>query len=302
MALQGISGTVVLARGWSIAAGRTSPNADRSVVRTLGRKTQRLLGDCASIGFDNVCVTLVAKAVNRSEANRLARICAYSTDDSEWERFVRTVSPVIALAARRIAANWGDFSSSTASEIVQEVFLKLCEDDRRVLREFEDRGNDSFLNLLRMVTASVGTDYFRRQRAEKRGGRTLTASLNADVHIQNLADYGAISALERPALMGQLDKVLTQFPNAVTDRDRRLFWLYYRQGFTAEAIARIPGIGLGAKGVESALLRMTRLLREYISGGGPPTASTKPPNTKSSTVRSHKGLRPAVAIDSVKQQ
>jgi RNA polymerase sigma-70 factor (ECF subfamily) len=244
----------------------------------------------------------VATAVNPSEANRLARICAYSTDDSEWERFVRTVSPVVALAARRIGANWGDFSSNTASEVVQEVFLKLCDDDRRILREFEDRGNDSFLKLLRMITASVGTDYFRRLRAEKRGGRAVTASLDEHCRDVDFADSRALSALEWPALMGQLDRLLAQFPNAVSGRDRTVFWLYYRHGFTAEAISRIPDIGLGAKGVESAILRMTRLLRERISGGGPQTASNSPPRTDPKPVRTQKGFVPAIAIDSMKQR
>lgn len=240
--------------------------------------------------------------MNPLEANRLARNCAYSTEESEWVRFVRVVSPVVALAARRIGANWGDTSPSTVSEIVQEVFLKLCEDDRRILREFEDRGNDSFLKLLRMITASVGTDHFRRIRAEKRGGRSVTSSLDEHGRSQDFADSSATSALEWPTLMSQLDKLLRQFPDLVTDRDRNLFWLYYRQGFTAEAISRIPDIGLGAKGVESALLRMTRLLRECISGAGPSTVSKKPPHTDSPPVQRRKGFRPVVAIDSVKRR
>lgn len=240
--------------------------------------------------------------MNPLEANRLARICAYSTDESEWSSFVRTISPVVALAARRIGANWGDSSASTASEIVQEVYLKLCEDDRRILREFEDRGNDSFLKLLRMITASVGTDHFRRLKAEKRGGRSLTTSLDDFGQSSDFADHNALSALEWPTLMGQLDKLLRQFPNAVTTRDRNLFWLYYRQGFTAEAISRIPDVGLGSKGVESALLRMNRLLRECISGGGPPSESKEPPHTDSPPVRRPKGFRPVVAIDTVKRR
>jgi RNA polymerase sigma-70 factor (ECF subfamily) len=50
----------------------------------------------------------------------------------------------------------------------------------------------------------------------------------------------------------------------VTERDRALFWLYYRQGFTAEEIGRLTAIGLTAKGVESALRRVTTWLRGEI--------------------------------------
>ena len=48
-----------------------------------------------------------------------------------------------------------------------------------------------------------------------------------------------------------------------------LFWLYYRQGFTAEEIAALPAAGLSAKGVESALRRIAGWLRDRIEGPGP---------------------------------
>jgi RNA polymerase sigma-70 factor (ECF subfamily) len=50
----------------------------------------------------------------------------------------------------------------------------------------------------------------------------------------------------------------------IHERDRVMFWLYYRQGYTAEEIARLPAIGLTAKGVESALRRVTVWLRAQV--------------------------------------
>lgn len=202
-------------------------------------------------------------------ANRLARICAYSMKAPEWGEFVRLVTPVVALTARRVSVLWSDESGSTVSEIVQEVFLKLCEDERRILREFEDRGNDSFFKLMRMITASVATDYFRRTRAEKRGGRMGAVPLESLLIEEELSDGKAIRAVEWPTLVAQLDGLLRLYPDTVSMRDRNLFWMYYMQGMTAEAIARIPAMGLGAKGVESALLRLVRLLRQTIANGKP---------------------------------
>ena len=83
------------------------------------------------------------------------------------EQFVRLVTPMVALSARRVGDVWGDSSSSTVSEIVQEVFLKLCEDDRRILREFEDRGNDSFLKLLRTDHGLRGNRLFPAHTSRK---------------------------------------------------------------------------------------------------------------------------------------
>jgi RNA polymerase sigma-70 factor (ECF subfamily) len=232
-------------------------------------------------------------------AIRLAQSCAHSTEAPEWEQFVELIMPVVALAARRVSAVWGDASTSTVSEIVQDVFLKLCEDDRRILREFEDRGEDSFLKLVRMITASVGTDYFRRTRAEKRGGRNETVPLEPRIEDEEAPDEAATVAVEWSALVAQLDGLLLLHPRSVSARDRTLFWLYYRQGLTAEAISRIPAIGLSAKGVESALTRLTRLLRTTIEFGKPEpeyVSQTLP------TVKKEKGFPTVVAIDSMKRR
>jgi len=257
-------------------------------------------------------------------ANRLARICAYSTKAPEWGEFVRLVTPVVALTARRVSLLWSDESGATASEIVQEVFLKLCEDDRRILREFEDRGNDSFFKLMRMITASVATDHFRRTRAEKRGGRIGAFPLESASIEEELSDGESVRAVEWPVLMAQLDGLLKLYPDTVSARDRNLFWMYYMHGMTADAIARIPTMGLGAKGVESALLRLVRLLRHTIVNGKPKTelaendkrGNDKHRSEKHGTelpvhelsakkllsIAARKGFTPAVAIDSVEQQ
>jgi len=244
--------------------------------------------------------------VSPNAATRLARICAYSTQAPEWEQFVRLLTPHVALTARRLSASWGDPSISTVHEIVQDVFLKLCEDDRRILREFEDRGGDSLLKLIRKITVSVGTDYFRRTRAERRGGRLgavpLETSLweeNAGVWSQREADRKTANAVEWPALMGQVDGLLRLYPRAVSERDRNLFWLYYRQGLTAEAIAAIPAMNLNVKGVESALLRLTRLLRETILNGKPKIVPMK---KEIVSVPKPKGFSQVIAIDSIRRR
>ena len=232
-------------------------------------------------------------------ANRLARICAYSTNAPEWAEFVRLATPVVSLAAWRAAAAWSDQSKYTANEIVQEVFLKLCEDERRVLREFEDRGDDSFLKLLRVITVSVATDYFRRMHAEKRGGSAQIVALETQTGREELPDAKATEALEWPTLVSQLDGLLLRHRDLVTRRDRTLFWLYFRQGFTAEAISQIPEMGLGRKGVESALHRLTLFLKDEMQKGKS-VEETKILEKSATSNDSLKGFSRVVAINSVK--
>lgn len=229
--------------------------------------------------------------------NKLARLCAYSTSAPEWEEFVRWATPVVALTARRVSTVWGE--TTAVNEIVQEVFLKLCEDDRRILREFKDQGDDSFEKLLRVIAASVATDHFRRARAEKRGGRAGAVSLHDAPVEEQLFDRRSTEAVEWPALMGQLDGLLRLHPGSVSQRDRQIFWMYYRQGLSAQAIARIPAMNLTPKGVESALRRMTQLLRERILNGKPGLGIQPKSQIFSGPA---KGFAPVIAINSIKRQ
>jgi RNA polymerase sigma-70 factor (ECF subfamily) len=154
-------------------------------------------------------------------------------------------------------------------DIVQEVFLKLCEQERRILRDFEPRGEDSFLGLLRIVAASVGNDYFRRTHSTKRGGKVITMAMPEE-DAQMPADGARPEArIEQLTLYAQLDEKLRSAPEIIGERDRTLFWLYYRQGYTAEEIARLSAAGLTAKGVESALRRVTVWLRDQVGSKGP---------------------------------
>ena len=199
----------------------------------------------------------------RAPVNELARACAHSADTAEWGEFLGRCAPVAALVAARVARIWqGTASSAVVDDIVQEVFVKLCEQERRILREFKPKGGDSFLALLRVITASVANDYFRRQYSEKRGGKVVTMLLDEEPSSM-VAAHNDQDA-QRAVLFNELDRKLRSASGATAERDRALFWLYYLQGLTADEIASLPGSELSAKGVESALRRVTAWLRKEL--------------------------------------
>ncbi|HTA78071.1 MAG TPA: sigma-70 family RNA polymerase sigma factor [Terracidiphilus sp.] len=199
----------------------------------------------------------------RAPVNELARACAHSADTAEWGEFLGRCAPVAALVAARVARIWqGTASSAVVDDIVQEVFVKLCEQERRILREFKPKGDDSFLALLRVITASVANDYFRRQYSEKRGGKVVTMLLDEEPSSM-VAAHNDQDA-QRAVLFNELDRKLRSASGATAERDRALFWLYYLQGLTADEIASLPGSELSAKGVESALRRVTAWLRKEL--------------------------------------
>jgi RNA polymerase sigma-70 factor (ECF subfamily) len=197
--------------------------------------------------------------------NELAQVCAKSADAAEWEEFLRRTTPLASLVVTRVARMWINRSTpALVDDIVQEVYLKLCEQERRILREFEPRGEDSFLGLLRIVSTSVANDYFRRLYSAKRGGKVVISQFAGDGAPGQSAGNGDAVGMLRSVLLGQLDNLLRNAPEEVSDRDRHLFWLYYLQGLTAGEISISPGIGLSPKGVESALRRVSTWLRHQI--------------------------------------
>jgi RNA polymerase sigma-70 factor (ECF subfamily) len=207
---------------------------------------------------------------SRTTVNDLAKACARSADAAEWAEFVARCMPLASLVALRVSRMWvSDPSSATVDDIVQEVFLKLCEQERRILRDFEPRGEDSFFGLLRIVAGSVANDYFRRTHSTKRGGKVVTLSLTDEEAQSPMGGARSAARIEQSALYAQLDEKLRSAPESIGERDRALFWLYYRQGYTAEEIARISAAGLTAKGVESALRRVTAWLRDEVGGKKP---------------------------------
>jgi RNA polymerase sigma-70 factor (ECF subfamily) len=206
----------------------------------------------------------------RTSVNDLAKACAHSADAAEWGEFLRRCTPLASLVALRISRSWVNVAApGVVGDIVQEIFLKLCEQERRILREFEPRGEDSFLGLLRMVSASVANDYFRRMYSAKRGGKVVTMQMAEDGGTGLAASGQTTAELEQQVLLAQLDEKLRAAPEVIGERDRALFWLYYRQGLTAEEIAKMSGAGLTAKGVESALRRVAIWLRGEIQRPGP---------------------------------
>ena len=87
--------------------------------------------------------------------------------------------------------------------------------------------------------------------------------------------HNELQKVEWRILWTQVIKCLECHPSAsCLKRDLAIFYLYFRQGFTAQAISRVPNIGLTVKGVESTLFRLTRLLKAKLN----PSSNSSQPN------------------------
>lgn len=80
----------------------------------------------------------------------------------EWDRFVAAAAPVIHAVARRVISTHGG-NADDALDAAQDVFVRLCADDRRLLRTY-DPAKASLGTWLAVVTRSSAIDYLRRRR------------------------------------------------------------------------------------------------------------------------------------------
>jgi RNA polymerase sigma-70 factor (ECF subfamily) len=196
-------------------------------------------------------------------AERLILACTQTGDAAAWEEFVRRFHRLIATVALRVARRWGDSSPQAVDDLIQETYLKLCAGNFRILRSFKSQHPDAFYGYLKVVTANLVHDRFKAAHSDKRGSGTVEVA--ADPQITSDASATTKSS-ERGILLQQVDALLSRLvAGRHLERDRRVFWLYYRVGLTANAIASLPAIGLSTKGVESTILRLTRLLREELA-------------------------------------
>jgi len=184
-------------------------------------------------------------------------------DAAAWEEFMRRYHRLIAGVVCRTTQKWGESSPATMDDLIQEIYLKLCADDYRLLRAYDPKHPDAIYGYLKVITANVVHDRFKASHSEKRGGDQIVEELTTIENRSGVEEAsGSKHAMEREILIREIEADLNASLSGDTaDRDRTIFWLYYRQGFTTKAIASLPAIGLTVKGVESTLFRITKLLR-----------------------------------------
>jgi RNA polymerase sigma-70 factor (ECF subfamily) len=197
----------------------------------------------------------------------LFSVCANGGDATSWEEFIRRFNAVIARSIIRVAIRNGTSDNSLIDDLVQDTYVKICANDCRLLRTFTPRHADSAFAYLKVVASSVAYDYFKSRHAEKREPESKSEVLDEATALPSSeSSQCSLTPAERAVLIAQIDrKLVAVVPADELRRARVVFWLYYRSGFTARAIASLPTVGLTTNGVESLLLRLTRLVRDSIS-------------------------------------
>jgi RNA polymerase sigma-70 factor, ECF subfamily len=197
-------------------------------------------------------------------------LCAGSRDDEAWEEFLARVGRPISLTIIRTAALWGERSRAVVEDLVQITYTKLWEDGCRMLRDFAVQHPDAILGYLKKVAANATHDFFKHRQSQSSGGDQPHVSTS---EVEPEAGHEVHGSEDRIAFQVFLKEVDGHLKRCLSgpdqERDRMIFWLYFRQGMSTKEIASLPAVGLGEKGVGSVIERLKRAIRAQIVGVDP---------------------------------
>ena len=195
----------------------------------------------------------------------LVRLCATSTDERAWAEFIRRFQVVIASTVLRTARRWGEPSRAQLDDLVQDTYLKLCENNHRLLAVF--RAGNARLDLWIFESRSSqccprSLQVCPRRKAWRGSyGRDREPS-QTDQSTNSSEIFDEVS---HRLQLDQIEKILRQVTTGKDqERKRTIFWLRHRFGLTASEIASIPSIDLTTEGVESVLMRLATMIRGHI--------------------------------------
>ena len=192
-------------------------------------------------------------------------LCAGAPDDEAWEEFISRVGRPISLTIMRTASHWGSPSKSLVEDLIQVTYLKLWEGGRRLLHEFALQHPEAILGYLKKTAVNATHDYFKHGHSQSSGGdQPHVSTSDVDPAAGNEA-FGSQEGIDREIFFAEIDEIVKRCAvGPDQERDRTIFWLYFRQGMSTREIASLPTLKLSAKGVGSVIERLKRDIRDQI--------------------------------------
>ncbi|HLQ77679.1 MAG TPA: hypothetical protein VK210_10000 [Terriglobia bacterium] len=202
---------------------------------------------------------------NDISAAELVRECGRRlTDRGLWDKFQeRFRRPIFLFLLRTMnERHVSDPTGDLASDLGQDFYVKLVQNDGRLLRDFRGNSEFSALAFLARVAISVVSDFHRRQYAAKRQqGQVISIETARETENQLSTsvdlDVGTILSwidLERLVALDADQKHAS--------RNIIILKLRYIDGLTIGEIAKFPGFGLTEAGIDTVLRRLKARLQE----------------------------------------
>jgi RNA polymerase sigma factor (sigma-70 family) len=177
------------------------------------------------------------------------------------ERFQRLIFMYLLRALRERRLN--EEAADLVGDMAQDVYMRLVQNDGRMLRSFRGETDFSVMAFLGRVSVSVVSDHYRYQKAEKREAQVIPIdrSRPGEVLPGEAVDFDVSTVLAWIDVERLVDSDADR-KNAT--RNVLIFKLHYVDGFTAAEIAQFPGFDLSESGIEVVLRKLKARLQKRI--------------------------------------
>lgn len=163
-------------------------------------------------------------------------------DKAAWDRFVEGYGPIILGTIRRALSSYR--STVDESDVFQDVFVRLCKEDFRLLRQY-DPERAGLKTWLKVVAHSASIDALRRLRRQ-------TVSLDDTPEVALAIDAEPIEKVKIPE-------------NLLTPRQRLVITLLYEQDLEVSDVA--TRLGVDPQTVRSTHHKAMTRLRQHFDDG-----------------------------------
>lgn len=233
--------------------------------------------EALSLGFASLLPVLIEPLAEMSTV-KLAFQCARNPNAAAvWQEFIARVQGQLrqwALQALRTfqqkeIAHYRE----AVDDIVQEVYVRLVQNDCQGLRAFNGKSEDELFGYLKRIAHNVALNRMRQNAAQKRP--RLAHSLDeltdspSESHSHRSQPRFVAQALDEEIRIYELHEHLNHYLDVVLrgpqkHRDKMLFQLFHYEGLTIEELEKLPGLSLSRHAIEVAINRVSRRLAKHI--------------------------------------
>jgi DNA-directed RNA polymerase specialized sigma24 family protein len=200
----------------------------------------------------------------------LVRECGQKLTDRElWRQFQERFQGLIfmyLMRSLRLRSIQEDVAG-IVPDLAQEVYLRLVQNEGRVLRLFKGTTEFSVRAFLAKIAASVVGDHQRSAASDRRSAHIIPIewAKAAEFSGKKPVDMPEFDSSRLSSILSWIDmeRVVEREPDQKNARRNALiFQLHYISGFEAGEIASFPGFGLTRSGVQTILARLRKRIQE----------------------------------------
>lgn len=202
--------------------------------------------------------------MTQTDVGWLLERCIGSSEDA-WQDFVARFGRCLSSAVRRTLVRLGaSADQDTVEDLVQEVYCRLLERDRRALRRCRARTRVGLIAYLRTICDSVVVDRLRARTAMKRGEGYREVAMDVARGVESMVFDPAPSPEARMLGKESRQRFRSTFHGAVSGpragRNWRILELAFVYGWSSREIAEGFATDLKASSIDSLVLRARRRL------------------------------------------